>query len=90
MLTSVLSAYLVASDLPRALTGISRTNYTNPTSNAASLPIFRQRGPVRSALSYAVKLAATGIGKRPKDNAGALIDDLTKVHGQGENHDQKE
>ena len=50
----------------------------------------RQRGPERSALSSAVKLAVAGVGKRSKDGAGALIDRLTNVHGEGEKKDEKE
>ena len=50
----------------------------------------RQRGPVRSALSSALKLAVAGVGKRPKDDTGVLIYGLTKVHGEGENNDEKE
>ena len=49
-----------------------------------------QRGPGRSALSSAVKLAVAGVGKRPKDDAGAFIDGLAKVHGKGEHNDEKE
>jgi hypothetical protein len=49
-----------------------------------------QRGPGRSALSCAVKLAVAGVGKRPKDDASVLIYGLTKVHGEGENNDEKE
>jgi hypothetical protein len=50
----------------------------------------RQRGPGRSALSSEVKLAVAGVGKRPKEDAGVLIYGLTKVHGEGENNDEKE
>ena len=32
-----------------------------------------------------MKLAVAGVGKRSKDGAGALIDRLTNVHGEGEN-----
>jgi hypothetical protein len=49
----------------------------------------RQRGPVRSALSSAVKLAVAGVGKRPKEDAGVLIYGPTKVHGEGEHNDKK-
>ncbi len=49
-----------------------------------------QRGPGRSALLSAVKLAVAGGGQRPKDDAGVLIDRLTNIHGEGENHDEKE
>ncbi len=50
----------------------------------------RERGPERSALSSAMKLAVAGVGKRSKDGARALIDRLTNVHGEGENNDEKE
>ena len=50
----------------------------------------RQRGPRRSALSQAMKLAVAGIGQRPQDDAGVLIYGLTNVHGEGENNDEKE
>src|SRR5215831_11707552 len=50
----------------------------------------RQRGPGRSALSSAASSAVAGIGKRPKDDAGALIYGLTKVHSEGEDYDEKE
>lgn len=46
---------------------------------------FRRRGPQRSALWLALKLAVAAIGERPQDGAGAAIDHLTNVHGQGEN-----
>ena len=49
-----------------------------------------QRGPELSALSSAVKSTVAGVGKRSKDDAGALIDRLTNVHGEGENKDEKE
>jgi hypothetical protein len=38
----------------------------------------------------AVKLAVAGVGKRSKDGAGALIDRLTNVHGEGEDKDETE
>ena len=50
----------------------------------------RQRGPGRSALSYALKLAVASVGKRAKEDASVLIYGLTKVHGEGENNDKKE
>lgn len=56
----------------------------NPKSTGA------QRGPHRSALSSAVNLAVAGVGKRSQDGAGALMDHLTHVHGEGENNDEKE
>jgi hypothetical protein len=43
-----------------------------------------------SALSSAVKLAVASVGKRPKNDAGVLIDSLTKVHREGENNDEEE
>lgn len=46
--------------------------------------------PVRSAPSSAVKLPVTGVGKRPKEDAGAAIYGLTNVHGDGENDHEKE
>ena len=49
-----------------------------------------ERGPGRSALSSAVKLAVARVGKRPKDDAGALIYGLTKVHGEREHNHEKE
>jgi hypothetical protein len=36
------------------------------------------------------KSALPGVGERPKDSAGALVHDLTKVHGDGEQEYQKE
>ena len=50
----------------------------------------RERGPGRSALSSAVKLAVARVGKRPKDDAGVFIDGMPKIHGEGENNDKKE
>jgi hypothetical protein len=38
----------------------------------------------------AIKSALAGVGERPKDCAGVLVHDLTKVHGDGEQEDQKE
>ena len=49
-----------------------------------------QRGPEWSAISFAVKLTVAGVGKRSQDGAGASIDRLTNVHGQGENKDETE
>src|SRR6185369_13199375 len=49
-----------------------------------------QRGPERSALLFVVKLAVAGVGERSKDGAGASIDRLTNVHGEGENKDETE
>jgi hypothetical protein len=37
-----------------------------------------------------VKLAVAGVGQRSKDDAGVLIYGLTKVHGEGENNNEKE
>jgi hypothetical protein len=33
--------------------------------------------------------ALPGVGERPKDSAGALVHDLAKVHGDGEQEYQK-
>ncbi len=49
-----------------------------------------ERGPERSALSFVLKLAVAGVGKRPQEDAGVLIDRLANVHGEGENHHEKE
>ena len=38
----------------------------------------------------AIKSALAGVGERPQDCAGVLVHDLTKVHGDGEQEDQKE
>jgi hypothetical protein len=40
-------------------------------------------------VSSATKSALAGVGERPKDCAGVLVHDLTKVHGDGEQEDQK-
>ena len=50
----------------------------------------RERGPGRSALSSAVKLAVARVGKRPKDDASVFIDGMPKIHGEGENNDKEE
>lgn len=50
----------------------------------------RQRGPEKVRALFAVKLAVAGVGKRSKDGAGALIDRLTNVHGEGEDKDETE
>ena len=36
-----------------------------------------------------MKLARAGVGESPKDDAGVLIHDLTKVRGDGEQEDQE-
>jgi hypothetical protein len=50
----------------------------------------RERGPVRSALSSAAKLAVARVRKRPKDDAGVFIDGTPKIHGEGENKHKEE
>ena len=41
-------------------------------------------------ISIEIKSALTGVGERPKDRAGVPVHDLTKVHSDGEQDDQKE
>jgi len=41
-------------------------------------------------VSAAIKSALAGVCERPKDRAGVLVHDLTNVHGDGEQEDQKE
>jgi len=53
-------------------------------------PYFTHISPVPIFHPSAVKLAVAGVGKRSKDGAGALIDRLTNVHGEGEYNDEKE
>jgi hypothetical protein len=47
-------------------------------------------GPRRRTPCARSKSALPGVGERPKDSAGALVHDLTKVHGDGEQEYQKE
>ena len=56
---------------------------------SSQIPAWRSVLDAR-ALSSAVKSAVVGVGKRSKDGAGASIDRLTNVHGEGENNDKKE
>jgi hypothetical protein len=38
----------------------------------------------------AIESALAGVGEGSKDGAGVFVHDLTKVHGDGEQEDQKE
>jgi len=51
---------------------------------------MKRRRPSAARVSSAIKSALAGVGERPKNRAGVLVHDLTKVHGDGEQEDQKE
>ena len=54
------------------------------------LATWKEGGPRRPTFRLRIKSALAGVGERPKDCAGVLVHDLTKVHGDGEQEDQKE
>ena len=51
---------------------------------------MKEDGPTAARVSSAIKSALAGVGERPKNRAGVLIHDLTKVHGDGELEDEEE
>jgi hypothetical protein len=51
---------------------------------------MKRRRASAARLSSAIQSALAGVGERPKDGAGVLVHNLTKVHGDGEQEDQKE
>jgi hypothetical protein len=51
---------------------------------------MKRKAVSAARLSSAIKLALACVGERPKDRAGVLVHDLTKVHGDREQEDQKE
>jgi len=51
---------------------------------------MKRRRPSAARVSSAIKSALAGVGERREDRAGVLVHDLTKVHGDGEQEDQKE
>lgn len=50
----------------------------------------RARTRASAARASSKKSALAGVGEGPKDRPGVLVHDLTKVHGDGEQEDQKE
>ena len=51
---------------------------------------MKRRWASAARISSAIESAQAGVGERPKDRAGVLVHDLTNVHGDGEQEDQKE
>jgi hypothetical protein len=51
---------------------------------------MKGRRAAAARLPSAIKSALAGVGERPKDRAGVLVHGLAKVHGDGEQEDQKE
>ena len=67
------------------LTSTSRTARCGPACR-----VVGQGEQETAPLCRSIKLALAGVGEGPKDRAGVLVHDLTKVHGDGEQEDQKE
>ena len=80
----------IPSQFERRESGDFSNPHTTKTTLNLRIQIARPARTYRSALSSAVKLAVAGVGKRPQDGAGALMDYLTYIHGEGENKDEKE
>ena len=69
------------------------TNRENPSTlfdRRASAGNMKRRRASAARVASAIKSALAGVGERPKDRAGVLVHDLTKIHGDGEQEDQKE
>ena len=69
------------------------TNAENPSTLCdccAQTGNMKRRRASAARVSSALKSALAGVGERPKDRAGVLVHDLTKVHGDGEQEDQEE
>ena len=67
--------------------------FRNTQLEVISSRISCRASPVSEVISSRIsrtRSALPGVGERPKDGAGALVRDLTKVHGDGEQEHQKE
>ena len=51
---------------------------------------MNRRRASAARVSSAIKSALAGVRERTKDCAGVLVHDLTNVHGDGEQENQKE
>jgi len=86
----------VTSDQDRLIDVAARDSQTNRTCaiHLDDCPCrnrsLERRRALAARVSSAIKSALAGVGEGPKDCAGVLVHDLTKVHGDGEQEDQEE
>ena len=50
----------------------------------------KRRRASEARLLFAIWSALAGVGEGPKNCAGVLVHNLTKIHGDGEQEDQEE
>ena len=58
-----------------------------PSHRKHRFELSSREGEPRGSPLSAMNSTRTGVGESPKDDAGVLVHDLTKVHGDGEHDD---